>query len=113
MIYEIRNYHFDPDRVDGYKTWAKERAIPYLSSRVDVVGFWADCGIEAEVRGQPLDALGPATVTWVIRWGSHEQRQSELPGILASDEWKGIFSQVPGGPESYRRIECRFFAAVE
>jgi len=113
MIYEIRNYHFDPDGLEEYKIWARERAIPYLSTHVTVVGFWADCGIETELRGEPLDALGPATVTWIIRWDSHEQRQSQLPGILATDEWKGIFAHVPGGGSSYRRIECRFFEAVE
>jgi len=28
MIYEIRNYHFDPQRFDEYKAWAKEKALP-------------------------------------------------------------------------------------
>ena len=113
MIYEIRNYHFAPDLIEDYKTWARELAIPYLSRQVDVVGFWADCGIETEVRGEPLDKLGPATVTWIIRWENHAARQSQLPTALATDEWKALFCKVPGGAASYRRIECRFFEAVQ
>jgi len=112
MVFEIRNYHFDPDRLDEYKVWARERAIPYFNQFVDVVGFWADCGIDEEVRGAPLDDLGPATVTWIIRWESHEQRQREMPQIIGSEDWKQIFAHVPGGASSYRRIECRFFESV-
>ena len=40
MLFEIRNYHFNPDLFEGYKTWAKAEALPYLSPRLDIVGFW-------------------------------------------------------------------------
>ena len=113
MVYEIRNYHFDPARLEEYKNWARALAIPFfVDADVDVVGFWADCGIEPEVRGEPLDALGPATVTWIIRWPSREAREDTLTALLATEEWQRIFEQVPGGRVSYRRIECRFFESL-
>jgi hypothetical protein len=36
------------------------------------------------------------------------RRSSVLPPIFASAEWGDIFSRVPGGMGSYRRIEAKF-----
>ena len=43
MIYEIRDYHYRPDIIDKYKTWA-EAAVVVLRDKLDVVGFWIDEG---------------------------------------------------------------------
>ena len=56
MIYEIRNYHFNPARLEEYKTWAKEKALPFLDRELDLVGFWANAG-DSEVLGEPMDEL--------------------------------------------------------
>ena len=108
MIYEIRNYHFDPSLFPAYQKWAANEAIPHLARKLDLVGFWVSTSDSPEILGQPHDALGVANVTWIIRWNDLEQRASVLPPIFASPEWGEIFSRVPGGMESYRRIEAKF-----
>jgi hypothetical protein len=108
MIFEIRNYHFNPALFKPYKQWVKSKAIQYLSSKLDILGFWFNTSDEPEVLGQPLDDLGSANVTWIIRWNDMEHRNSVLPVVLSSPEWESIFSKVPGGEESYLRVECKF-----
>ena len=112
MIFEIRNYHFDPARFDAYKEWGEQEAIPYLARELDLVGFWVSAQDEAEVIGRPRDELGTANVTWIIRWRDREQRNEVMPQLFASPEWEDIFSRVPGGIPSYLRIESRFADAL-
>ena len=78
-IYEVRNYHFDPARFEEYAEVAKGEYIRYLREHLDLVGFWIESGVPAEVRGAEQDELGPANVTWVIRWASKEERDEKLP----------------------------------
>ena len=78
MIYEIRNYHFNPARLEEYKTWAKEKALPFLDRELDLVGFWANAG-DSEVLGEPMDILGSANITWIIRWPDRETRDANGP----------------------------------
>lgn len=111
-IYEIRSYHYEPTLLADYKAWIEDEALAYLSENLDVVGFWIDSGDPAEVSGEALDELGSANVTWIIRWPSMEVRSKERPGVFATDEWKDIASRVPGGRESYLRIEARFANSV-
>ena len=108
MIYEIRNYHFHPDLFDRYKAWAKTKAVPHLSGQMDVLGFWVNTSDAAEVNGEPQDKLGVANVTWIIAWRDLAHRNTVLPKVLSSPEWAAIFSEVPGGRESYLRIEAKF-----
>jgi hypothetical protein len=61
MLFEIRNYHFNPDLFDGYKTWAKAEALPYLSQRLDIVGFWLNTNDPPEIGGEPQDSSAPPT----------------------------------------------------
>lgn len=112
-IYEIRNYHFDPARYDEYAEVAKGEYIRYLREHLDIVGFWIESGIPAEVRGAEQDELGPANVTWVIRWASKEERDEKLPAVLGTPEWREIFAEVPGGGASYLRIESRFMESLD
>jgi hypothetical protein len=30
MLYEIRNYHYDPDYFEEYKKWSVEKAAPFF-----------------------------------------------------------------------------------
>jgi hypothetical protein len=112
MLFEIRNYHFDPDLFEGYKAWAKVEAIPYLSRRLDIVGFWFKTNDPPEIAGEVQDALGPANVTWIIRWRDLAHRNEVLPKLLSGPEWQDIRSRVPGGRASYRRTEVKFAEAV-
>jgi len=109
VLYEIRNYHFNPELFEDYKTWARNEAGPYLRDNLDIVGFWVDRGIPAEINGEPMDALGSANITWIIRWEDMAQRESQFEATLTSPEWTDIFSRVPGGIDSYRRREAKFF----
>ena len=108
MIYEIRNYHFDPERFEDYKKWAKELALPYLDRELDLVGFWANLDADNQVTGEPMDKMGSANITWIIRWPDLETREAEFAGRMGTEEWAGIFEKVPGGMTSYHRMEAKF-----
>lgn len=107
-IYEIRNYHFDPDLFEEYAEVARGAYLTYLREHLDVVGFWINTDIPSEVRGAPQDELGSANITWIIRWNSKEERDKKLPEVLGTPEWQEIFAEVPGGGASYLRIESKF-----
>lgn len=108
MIYEIRNYHFRPDLFAEYKALAQTEALPYLAGALDLVGFWFKTDDPAQVRGAPLDDLGTANVTWIIRWLDMAHRNEVFPRVMASPEMKAFFAQVPGGMASYLRAEIKF-----
>jgi hypothetical protein len=108
MLFEIRNYHFNPDLFEAYKAWAKTEAIPYLSQKLDVLGFWCNTNDTPEIGGEPQDKLGSANVTWIIRWRDLAHRNDVLPRVLSSPEWQDIRSRVPGGRASYLRTEAKF-----
>ncbi len=112
MIYEIRNYHFEPSRFDDYKAWAKNVAMPYLQRELDLIGFWVNSDIPGEVNGAPQDELGPANITWVIAWPDKATRDAAMPKVFSGEEWNGIFAQVPGGIENYLRMESKFTEAL-
>ena len=108
MIFEIRNYHFDPARFEDYKQWAREQALPYLQRELDLIGFWANSAEGTEVNGAPMDEMGSANITWIIRWPDKATRDENMGGIFATDEWNEIFANVPGGMDSYHRMEAKF-----
>ena len=112
MIYEFRNYHFRPDLFEAYKAWAGDRALPYLRANLNIVGFWVSRDIPPEINGAAMDDLGSANIRWIIAWESMDQRAQEMPKALASDEWNQIFADVPGGIESYLRMEANFMEAL-
>ena len=110
-VYEIRSYHITADQLDNYKTWISTGALAHIREKMDVVGFWIKGDHEAEVNGAPLDELGPANVTWVIRWPSKEARDQQIEGVFGSEEFQAIFAKFPGGGDAYQRVEVRFFDA--
>jgi hypothetical protein len=111
-IYEIRNYHFDPALISEYEAWARDDALPYIREKVDVVGFWVYAGIDAELGGAPLDEMGSANVTWIIRWNSKAERDEQMKQVFSGPAWDVIFAKVPGGGKSYRRVEAKFFKGL-
>ena len=108
MIYEIRNYHFEPSRFEEYKAWARDRALPYLKANLDLVDFWTSVDAPSEVNGKPMDELGSANITWVIRWPDQASRDAAMATIFTGDEWGEIFATVPGGMDSYIRMESKY-----
>ena len=98
MIYEIRHYHYEPSAMAAYRQWAVEKALPYIRAHVDHVGFWTNIDEAPQVGGKPIDELGVATVTWVIRWKDIETRHRMMGEVFGSDEWRTIFAALPTLP---------------
>lgn len=111
MIHEIRNYHFEPVRMAEYREWAEQHAVPYLRRDLDVVGFWISTDEPPLTSGRPLDDLGSANVTWIIRWKDMAERHLQWERAFSSDEWAAIMEHHPG-LEHYLRIESKFTEAV-
>lgn len=108
-MYEIRNYHIKPEVFSDYINWAKNIASPYLKANLDVLGFWVNSEPAPDVGGEVLDPLGSSNVTWIIRWQDMTQRKQKFAEVFTnSAEWNHIFSQVPGGNDSYLRREAKF-----
>jgi hypothetical protein len=111
-VFEIRNYHFDPELIGEYEAWARDIALPFIRKKVDVVGFWVDAGIEPQINGAPLDEMGPANVTWIIRWKSKAERDEKMGSVFSGPEWDEVAAKIPGGRKSYFRIEAKFFKGL-
>ena len=107
MIYEIRNYHYEPSMLKPYREWAVLRALPYTREHLDLVGFWLNLDEPPQIGGKPLDDLGSATVTWIIRWNDMAKRNAVMGEVFATDEWREIMSHNPG-QENYHRTEAKF-----
>ena len=107
MIYEIRNYYYEPSLLEDYRRWASGDAIDYLRDHLDVVGFWISGDVPVEVRGAPTDELGTANVTWIIRWPDLDTRHETMGRVLTTDEWKAIFAGNPGR-RHYLRTEIKY-----
>ncbi len=107
MTYEIRNYHYEPKLMKEYREWASKRALPYIRENMDLVGFWVNVDEAPQIGGKPLDELGSATVTWIIRWEDMDQRNAVMGKVFGSSEWREIMKDNPG-QENYHRTEAKF-----
>lgn len=96
MIYEIRDYHYLPEKFDAYKKWGEE-AVPVLKELLDVVGFYVDSGTEAEVSGSAPErpSIGYANITWIIRWESKAIRDDQFGKIMGSQQWADVWAKHP------------------
>ena len=115
MFYEIRNYHFDPTKIEEYKPVAAKVALPYLKSKMDIVGFWVNNDMDPIIGGShPQDENArPANITWIIRWQDRSQRDQVWEAMRSDPEWQAFFSKVPGGRESYFRTEVKFATEIQ
>lgn len=94
-----------------YKVWAGEVALPYIREHLDRVGFWVNIDEPAQVNGKAQDDLGPATVTWIIRWEDIETRHEVMGKVFATDEWSAIMQRNPG-QGNYLCTEAKFAEAL-
>ena len=108
MLYEIRNYQFEPTLFEEYKTWVRRRALPWLETQIDLVGFWTNLPEPVWIDTEWTDGPAAANITWIIRWPDKATRDVEFARVFGSDEWAEIFKDVPGGWESYLRTEGKF-----
>ena len=111
MIFEIRNYHYEPRLIEEYKDWAVAKALPYIRANLDVLGFWVNVSEPPQIAGKPLDELGSATVTWIIRWLDIATRHDVMSKVFGGDEWRQIMAANPG-QENYHRTEVKFAEAL-
>ncbi len=108
-IVEIRDYTIESDWIDAYKDWADRLAAPWLRANLDVIDFWLDCGIEAEVGGSAprVSEHGQPNVCWIIRWPSKAHRDEQFSRIMSSEGWREIWAQHPN-PNGYLQTNVRF-----
>ena len=111
-MFEIRNYYFEPTLFEDYKAWAKARALPFLAKELDLVGFWTSLPEPAQITGLAMDKLGPANITWIIRWPDMATRDATFARVFTGEAWADIFKHVPGGVKSYLRMEAKFTEAL-
>lgn len=108
MIYEIRDYHYLPEKFEAYKAWAKE-AVPVLSELLDVVGFYVDDGTAPEATGTNPErpSIGYANVTWIIRWSSKAERDVKFAEAIRSPKWVDVWGRHPDA-DGYLQMLSRF-----
>ena len=111
MLYEIRNYHYAPARLKEYRAWAIGKALPYIRTHLDVVGFYLNVDEPPQIAGAPQDELGSATVTWIIRWQDIATRHRVMGEVFGSEAWREIMAANPG-QENYLRTEAKFAEAL-
>lgn len=111
-VIEVRDYHYDQERMDRYRTWAIE-AGSYLRELWDMSGFWLDSGEAPRLTGSdPREhPHGAANVTWVIRWDSMAQRETAWDDLWKEPEWADIWSRHPGF-DGYLQLSVRFLEEV-
>jgi len=108
MIYEIRDYHYLPEKFEAYKTWADD-AVPVLKELLDVVGFYVDSGAEPEATGTNPErpSIGYANITWIIRWPSKAERDAQFGEIMKSPQWATVWDKHPDA-NGYVQMLSRF-----
>ncbi len=109
---EIRNYHIAADSYPAYKVWANAIAVPYLKQHLPIIGFWLNTDGEVEVLGEPMDSMGPANVSWVLKWQNMDERNEKMAAAFSGEEWDKVFAELEGGFDIYLRRETRFCEAV-
>ncbi|MEE2776088.1 MAG: hypothetical protein VYE73_04915 [Acidobacteriota bacterium] len=108
-IVEIRDYTIELEHFPAYKVWATQHAAPWLKSNLDVIEFWMDDGIPADVSGSApeLSPNGQPNVCWIIRWPGKAARDEGMAGLPKNEEWAGIWAKHPC-PDAYLHMNARF-----
>jgi hypothetical protein len=109
MLFEIRNYHYDPSKFEAYTRWGKGEAKTFLEAHLDIVGIWFDIGEPPEFGGEdPTPSQhGAPNVTWIIRWESMEHRNQGHKELSENQEWQEIWSRHPD-PNGYLHMQVTF-----
>lgn len=112
-IVEIRDYTIEAEWFERYKVWAIEEAAPWLKANLDVIDFWMDDGIDAEVSGSSpsVSANGQANVCWIIRWPSLDARKEQFGEIMSHPDWQKIWANHPN-ENSYLQMNARFMKSA-
>ena len=113
-IVEVRDYTIEQEHFAAYKEWAIRDAAPWLKTHLNVIDFWMDGGIKAEVTGSApqVPSNGQPNVCWIIRWPDKATRDEGMTGLGANEEWKAIWAKHPC-PDAYLQMNARFMKAAE
>jgi len=113
MIVEIRDYTIDSESFPAYREWADNLAAPWLRANLDVIDFWVDDGIEAEVSGSApvVSPNGQPNVCWIIRWPSRSERDEGYRAFAEDPGWREIWAEHPN-PNAYLHVNVRFMRAA-
>ena len=112
-IVEIRDYTIETAWLKEYKVWAEDLAAPWLKRNLDVIDFWVDTGLEAEVSGSNpiVSSNGQANVCWIIRWRDKAHREAVFRKTMAGSEWQEIWSKHPNA-KAYLHMNVRFMESL-
>lgn len=112
-LVEVRDYTIEAESFERYKEWALELAAPWLKANLDVIDFWLDMGLEAEVGGSAPEVPrnGQPNVCWIIRWESQAAREEGFKNFVAHPEWQEIWAKHPC-PNAYLQMNARFMQAA-
>jgi len=112
-IVEIRDYTIEAEWFEAYKQWAIEYAAPWLKANLDVIDFWVDDGIEAEVAGSApsVSPNGQPNVCWIIRWPSKAVRDEQFGRFPGHPEWQEIWAKHPN-ENAYLHMNARFMKSA-
>ncbi len=114
VLHEVRDYTIDPAWYAAYQTWARDHAVPWLRANLDMVGFWMQQDVPAEVSGSNpvVSPNGQPNVTWILRWKDKATRDAQFAAVFGSDGWKEVWARHPN-PDSYLQMNARFLELVE
>ena len=112
-IVEVRDYTIESDWFEAYRDWADRLAVPWLKANLDLVDFWVDDGLEAEVAGTApvVSPNGQPNVCWIIRWPSRDSRDEGFKAFTQHPQWQEIWAEHPN-PKAYLQTNVRFMKAV-
>lgn len=111
-IVEIRDYTIEAKWFEQYVEWAKV-AAPWLKKHLDVIDFWVDDGIQAELEGSDpqISPHGQPNVTWIIRYADKKDRDRKLSEAMEHPEWQEIWSKHPN-VDAYIVVNSRFMKSL-
>lgn len=111
-LVEIRDYNYETDRLAEYRGWASQ-AVPILSDRLEVLGFWIDDGIPARIDGSaPIELPhGPAKHHLDHQWDDMEHREEAWARLWEDTDWLQVWDLHPGF-ESYLHMSVRFLKSA-
>ena len=101
MLYELRSYDIDPERLDGYLEWANTRAMPILMGQFGfrVTGFWH--AIETSEGPAP-----ETNVHWIIAWESEAEMKERWAMAETMDP------EQPNGRKYHRVVRSKLLAPI-
>ena len=113
-IYEIRDYTIEEKWFDKYVYWAENHFIPFANKRIDIIDFWVDREIDAEISGaNPVESEnGQPNITWIAKYDSKKERDSFYQSLEEDDEWAKVWSVHPN-PDAYLVKNARFFKKIK